>query len=135
MVVRHGPRLIAWTQLADVGEAAIDQREHILRCLLVKEPPITPTGHVDRRGVRHYPTPPGIVMQDRVGITGAAYTSGQPGVPFHLYPGLQLQSTRSHMILRSADHAPLLDDLEGMDWEDRLCPRLHFDHPAVSTEA
>src|SRR6266566_7003061 len=47
MVVRHGPRLISWAQLADVGETAVDQREHVLRRLLVKEPPITPAGHVD----------------------------------------------------------------------------------------
>src|SRR5258706_12346300 len=49
VVVRHSPRLIPRAELADVGETAVDQREHILCCLLVKEPPTTPTGHIDRR--------------------------------------------------------------------------------------
>src|SRR5713101_5940818 len=135
VVVRHGPRLIPRAELADVGETAVDQREHVLRRLLVKEPPITPTGHVDRRGVCHHPAPPGIVMQDRVGIAGAAHTRGQPGMAVHLDPRLQLQAARARTILRRGDHAPLLDDLEGVDREDRLCPRLHLDHPAVSTQA
>src|SRR5260370_2766473 len=51
VVMRHGTRLIPWAQLADIGETAVDQREHVLCCLLVKEPPITPTGHIDQRGV------------------------------------------------------------------------------------
>src|SRR5712692_5400835 len=72
-------------------------------------------------------------MQDRVSVAGAAHTRGQPGVAVHLDPCLQLQSARARAILRRGGHAPLLDDLKGMDREDRLCPRLHLDHPAVST--
>ncbi len=48
VVVRHRPRSIPWAQLADVSQTAIDQREHVLRRLLVEEPPIAPAGHVDR---------------------------------------------------------------------------------------
>src|SRR5260221_7835760 len=141
-MIRRPPRstLFPYTtlfrsQLVDVGETAIDQREHVLCRLLVEEPPITSTGHVDRRAVCHHPAPPDIVMQDRVGIAGAAHTRGQPGVAIHLDPRLQLQAARARTILRRGDHAPLLDDLKGVDPEDRLCPRLHLDRPAVSTQA
>ena len=135
VVVRHGPRSIPWAQLADVGQTAVDQCEHILRRLLVEEPPITPAGHVDRRGMCHHSPPPDIVMQDRVGVAGAAYTRGQPGVAVHFDPRLQLQPARARAILRRGDHAPLLDDLESVDREDRLCQCLHLDRPAISTEA
>ena len=74
-------------------------------------------------------------MQDRIGIAGTAHTRSQPGVAVHLDARLQLQSARACPILRRCDHAPLLDDLKGVDREDRLCPRLHLDRPAVSSEA
>src|SRR5258708_27065143 len=112
VVVGDRPRLISWTQLADVGQTAVDQRQHMLRRLLVEEPPVIATGHVDRRGVCHYPTPPDIMMQDRIGVTGTAYTRGQPGVAVHLDPRLQLQPTRAHAVLGRLDHASLLDDLK-----------------------
>src|SRR2546430_7999622 len=86
VVVGHRPRWISRTQLADVGQTTVDQRQHILRCLLVEEPPVIAAGHVDWRGVCHYPTPPDILMQDRIGVTGAAYTRDQPGVAVHLDP-------------------------------------------------
>src|SRR5260221_10270724 len=60
-MIRRPPRstLFPYTtlfrsQLVDVGETAIDQREHVLCRLLVEEPPITSTGHVDRRAVCHH---------------------------------------------------------------------------------
>lgn len=134
MMVRHRSRLSPWAQFADIGEIAIDQGEHILRRLLVKEPPIAPAGHVDRRGVCHHYTSEDIVMQDRVGIARAAHTRRQPGVAVHLDPRLQLQSARAHPLLCRGDYAPLLNDLEGVDREDRLCPRLHLDRPAVSPQ-
>jgi hypothetical protein len=48
VVVRHSPWLIPWAQFVDVGETTVDQREHVLRRLLVEEPPIVAAGHVDR---------------------------------------------------------------------------------------
>src|SRR6266568_3313019 len=70
VVVGHRPRWISRTQLADVGQTTVDQRQHILRCLLVEEPPVIAACHVDWRGVCHYPTPPDIMTQDRIGVTG-----------------------------------------------------------------
>src|SRR5438876_72986 len=81
------------------------------------------------------PAPPGIVMLDRVGVARAAHTRGQPAVAVHLDPRLHRQSARTRTILGCLDHAPLLDDLEAVDREDRLCPRLYLDRPAISTQA
>lgn len=83
VVVGYRPRLIPWAQLADIGQTAVDQCEHILRRLLVEEPPIVAAGYLDWRDAGP-PTPPGIVMQDGVGVAGATYTRGQPGVAVHL---------------------------------------------------
>src|SRR5215472_15305690 len=84
--------------------------------------------------MRHHSTPPHVVMLNRVAVAGSAYTRGQPGMTIHLEACLQLQPACAHAILRRGDYAPLLDDLEGVDREDRLCPCLHLDRPTVSTQ-
>ena len=48
VVVGYRPWLSPRAQLADVCQTAVDQREHVLRGLLVEEPPIVAAGHVDR---------------------------------------------------------------------------------------
>src|SRR2546421_11830381 len=71
VVVRHRPRSIPWAQLADVAQTAVDQHEHVLRRLVVEEPPIAAAGHIDRPGGCHHPAPPDILLLDWPRATGA----------------------------------------------------------------
>ena len=64
MVMRHRVfKRVMVSRTPDVRQPAINQRQHILSRIPVKEPPLTVYCDVDRRGVSEYATLPFIVSE------------------------------------------------------------------------
>jgi len=79
MVMRHRAGRVTVSRLTDVRQPAVNQREHVLSGILVKEPPLTVHCDVDRRSVREYAALPFIVVMKGTGPWSAA-ASRQPSM-------------------------------------------------------
>ena len=108
-------------------QAAVDQRQHVLRSSLVEHPPVTSHRDVHGRRVRESPPVPVIVMllSAEIGSSGAA--RGDPGMRVHFDRFLQRQRARTLCALRRRDHLPVLDDLQSRQRTNRvhLCVYRH----------
>ncbi len=95
----------------DVRQPAVNQRQHILSSILVKEPPFTVHRDVDRRGVSEYATLPFIVVMQGTRLRPPA-ASCQPGMAVNLERRFQAQPPCTFRVLCGGDDASLLYDLQ-----------------------
>ena len=83
MVMRHRAGRVMVSRLPDVRQPTVNQREHVLSGSLVKEPPLTAHGDVDRRGVSEHASSPFIVVMTGTRLRPPA-ASCQPGMAVDL---------------------------------------------------
>src|SRR5206468_174864 len=83
----------------------------------------------------HQPATPPVAVRLAAEVAGTADAGREPGVAVDAEPRPQAQQTGAGALLGRRDHTALLDDLEGVDREDRLGRRLDLDAAAVARQA
>ena len=78
VVVGNFSRRVLTTGVTNVIETSVYQSQHVLRRILVKHPPLTATGQVDWRGVRHNSAAPAIEVGTRLKVSRATAAQSQP---------------------------------------------------------
>ena len=112
--------LVSRGSFTNIGQIPVDEREHILRCFFVEEPPFATAGDINRRSVCKESTPPTIIMRN-AGVVRSSTSGGQPSVTFDFYVCLQCKLSRPLIIFRRSNNAPLLDNFERVNGKDALC--------------
>ena len=78
MVVGDFSGRVLTTGVTNVIETSVYQSQHVLRRILVKHPPLTATGQVDWRGVRHNSAAPAIEVGTRLKVSRPTAAQSQP---------------------------------------------------------
>ena len=115
VVVGHG-RPVRPGALADIREAALDEREHVLRGRSVEDVVGIAAGHIDRRGVGHHAALP-LVTVTRAGRRARA-AGRQPRAALDIQGVAQVKLARAARAVRGQHDAPALHDLERAERED-----------------
>src|SRR5512133_4262681 len=124
---------VVWRCLPYVIQASLYERKHVLRGILVKEPPFTVYRYINRRGVSEHTALPFIVVMKGAGIRTAA-TSGQPSMTINFDRRFQMQAPSAFGNFGHGDHASLLHDLQIVQRENRFGGRLHLQRPTTARQ-
>ena len=111
----------------DVGDAALDEREHVPRRLLAEHPPVASDGDVDGGGVGKHAARHSVYVVEAAHVFRTAASCGQPRV--FVYGDLlpELEPPRAVFGLGLGDDLAVANDLQDVDGEYALGPSLDLD--------
>src|SRR5579859_7672940 len=116
MMVCYRSGLVLQRPLADVGQASVDQGEHVLCHLSIEQPPLILNRNIDRRRVGKAAAMQRIMVLKR-NIVRASTARRKPRMMINLDVDFQLEAPRPVIVMGFRDDFALLHELQRVQWE------------------